>query len=126
MTTPWATGVKSKPTANLILFASLINAMDEGGTIAELAERTGCNATTATKFANHMHRLGLAHVGAWHNNWTGYPARVFMLGNRRDAARPKAMTQREKSLRQYHARKSKERQVSINAALFFQAVPEAA
>lgn len=116
--TPWGNGVRMRPSANMVLFASLIHGLDEGGTIAELTERTGCNEATATRFVNHVRRIGLAHVGAWHQNWTGYPARVFMLGAGRDARRPKAQDQREKSLRQYHARQAKKKQQAINAALF--------
>lgn len=115
--TLWGKGVRSRPSANMVLFASLIHGLDEGGTIAELTERTGCNPTTATKFVNHVRRIGLAHVGAWHQSWTGYPARVFMLGSDRDVARPKAQSKREKSLRQYYARKAKERQAKITWAL---------
>lgn len=126
MATPWGKGIRSRPTVNLVLFASLIHGLDEGGTIAELAERSGCNPATATKFVNHVRRLGLAYVGAWHQNWTGYPARVFMLGCRRDVPRPKAMTLQEKSLRHYHARKAKEKQQAINSALFAQPMVEAA
>lgn len=126
METPWAKGVRARPNVNLILFASLIHALEEGGTVAELTERTGCNPATAAKFVNHVRRLGLAYVGAWHHNWTGYPARVFMLGSRRDVPRPKAMTLQEKSLRQYHARQAKKKQAAINSALFLQPVAEAA
>lgn len=126
MATPWGKGVRARPSVNLVLFASLIHGLDEGGTIAELTERSGCNPATTTKFVNHARRLGLAYVGAWHHNWTGYPARVFMLGSRRDVPRPKAMTLQEKSLRQYHARKAKEKQQAINSALFAQPMAEAA
>ena len=52
METPWGKGVRSRPSVNLILFASLIHGLDEGGTIAELTERTGCNPATTTKFMN--------------------------------------------------------------------------
>lgn len=126
MATPWGKGVRARPTVNLILFASLIHGLDEGGTIAELTERTGCNPATTTKFVNHIRRLGLAYVGAWHHNCTGYPARVFMLGSRRDVPRPKPMTMREKSLRQYYSRQARKKQLAINAALFNQPMAEAA
>jgi hypothetical protein len=115
--TPWGKGVRARPSVNMILFADLIHGLDEGGTVAELTERTGCNPATATKFVNHVRRIGLAHVGAWHQNWTGYPARVFMLGSRRDVPRPKPMSVREKSLRQYYARKAKAQQETISRAL---------
>lgn len=126
METPWGKGVRSRPSVNLILFASLIHGLDEGGTIAELTEKAGCNPATTTKFVNHVRRLNLAYVGAWHHNWTGYPARVFMLGSRRDVPRPKAMSLREKSLRQYYSRKAKKEQAAINSALFAQPMAEAA
>lgn len=126
MDTPWGNGLRSRPTVNLILFASLIHGLDEGGTIAELTEKAGCNPATTTKFVNHVRSLGLAYVGAWLHNWTGYPARVFMLGNRRDVPRPKPMTMREKSLRQYYSRQARKKQLAINAALFNQPMAEAA
>lgn len=116
--TAWGKGQRMRPSVNQILFADLVRTLDEGATIAELVDRSGCNEATATRFVNHMRRIGLAYVGAWHQNWTGYPARVFMLGAGRDVRRPKAQNQREKSLRQYHARQAKKKQQAINAALF--------
>lgn len=124
--TPWAKGARIRPSANMIMFGALVRALDEGATVAELVERVGCNPATAARFVNHMRRLGLAHIGAWHQSWTGYPSRVFMLGAGRDVRRPKPLDAREKSLRNYHARQAKAKQAAINSALFATELREAA
>lgn len=111
--TAWGTGSRVRPNAQTVLFCEFVKALAAGGTIAELAEQTGCCAGTAARLANHMRSLGLARVCAWDAPESGYAARVFKLGSGRDATRPKAMCKREKSLRQYHARKARELQVGM-------------
>ncbi|HET8704693.1 MAG TPA: hypothetical protein VFM46_00215, partial [Pseudomonadales bacterium] len=113
----WGKGIRIRPSANLILFADLIRGLDEGGTIAELTKRTGGNPATVGRFVNYAKAIGLAHIGAWDHPHSGYPARVFMLGAKRNMPRPKALTPNEKALRQYHARQAKKRQIDIVMAL---------
>jgi hypothetical protein len=117
-TISWAKNIKIKPTANMVLFASMIRALEIGATVAELTEQSGCNPTTANRFLNHARRIRVAYIESWLKNPSGYPARVFMLGEKRDAPRPKAMTPKEKSLRQYYARKERKHQQAMNAAFF--------
>ncbi len=117
-TTSWAKNIKIRPTVNMVLFASMIRALEVGATVAELTEQSGCNPRTANRFLNHARRIRVAYIESWLKNPTGYPARVFMLGEKRDAPRPKAMTPKEKGLRQYYAKKERKQLQAMNAAFF--------
>jgi len=111
--TAWGRGGRTRANANTVLFCEIVKALDGGATIADVVERSGCSPSTAGKLINHMHQQGLVHVCAWDAPVSGYPVRVFAMGARRDAPRPKAMTKREKSLRQYYARKAKTQQAAM-------------
>lgn len=115
--TGWGRGQRIRPTVGAVAFCSIVKVLEEGATCAELVEQTGCHEGTVRPLLRHMKRAGLIHVCAWDAPSSGYPAQVFAMGQRRDALRPKRMTEKERSLKYYHERKARERQLTVMSAL---------
>ncbi|KWK75767.1 winged helix-turn-helix domain-containing protein [Burkholderia ubonensis] len=63
----------------------------------ELSAKTGLSRRTVMKHLNALHAEGKIHISRWERfESSGYPARVYALGQRKDATRPIARTPGQK------------------------------
>ncbi|MGU7784905.1 ArsR family transcriptional regulator [Burkholderia sp. PU8-34] len=81
------------PNASAILRA-LANSQMEA---VELSAKTGISRRTVMKHLNALHAEGKIHIARWERfESSGYPARVYAVGQRKDAVRPLARTPGQK------------------------------
>lgn len=72
-----------------LAFASLLRALSEGATRAELHELSGISTRSLFTLIPAMcERPKMIHIADWRRAAAGQPSPVFMLGNKPDAARP--------------------------------------
>lgn len=63
----------------------------------ELSAKTGISRRTVMKHLKALHAAGQIHIARWERFCaSGYPARVYALGKRKDAPRPAARTPGQK------------------------------
>lgn len=102
---PGSTMARANPKPELISFCSVIKALREGGTRAEIHADTGIAPMRLSLLLRSLHAAGVTHRSAWaRESEDGSPAEVFTLGAGRDAPRPKAMTAKAKQDR-YRAKR---------------------
>ena len=97
---PGSTLAKAHPKPELISFCSVLKALREGGTRAEIGAATGIAPMRLSLLLRSLHAAGLTHCSDWTRDGdAGKPAQVFTLGAGRDVPRPKAMTSKAKQAR---------------------------
>ena len=88
---PGSTLAKAHPKPELISFCSVLKALREGGSRAEIRAATGIAPMRLSLLLRSLHAAGLTHCSAWSREGdAGSPAQVFTLGAGRDVPRPKA------------------------------------
>nr|WP_276530679.1 ArsR family transcriptional regulator [Burkholderia multivorans] len=81
------------PTESAILRVLKLGPMDS----LELSAKTGISRRTVMKHLKALHAAGQIHIARWERFCaSGYPARVYALGKRKDASRPAARTPGQK------------------------------
>jgi hypothetical protein len=77
---------------NAMSFALLVREMLAGEyTCEELAEKTGLHYVTVLHYTREMHKAGSAYICAWRmNHRRQYVLKVYGIGNRDDARKPRA------------------------------------
>lgn len=89
--------------SELLAFATILRACESPATVAEIAEQTGCDKGTVTALMRYCRSIGLVYVAGW-LPWKlggGTPTRLYALGNRRDAPRPRAVASETRSAKRY-------------------------
>jgi len=92
----------NKIKVNAMSFALLVKEMLAGEfTCEELAERTGLHYVTVLRYTREMHRAGSAYIRAWRmNERKQYVLKVYGIGDREDARKPRAaMTSAQRQLK---------------------------
>ncbi|MBU9403548.1 ArsR/SmtB family transcription factor [Burkholderia multivorans] len=81
------------PTESAILRVLKLGPMDS----LELSAKTGISRRTVMKHLKALHAKRRVYVSGWERfGASGYPARIYALGNRKDAQRPPARTPGQK------------------------------
>ncbi len=81
------------PNASAILRVMVQGPMEA----VELSAKTGISRRTVMKHLKALHAQGRIHIARWERfGASGYPARVYALGKRKDAQRPTARTPGQK------------------------------
>lgn len=102
---PGSTLAKSHPKPELISFCSVLKALREGGTRADIGAATGIAPMRLSLLLRSLHAARLTHCSGWYREGNdGSPAQVFMLGAGRDVPRPKALPAKAKQDR-YRAKR---------------------
>jgi transcription initiation factor IIE alpha subunit len=94
---------------NAISFAHLVRELLAGeSTCEELAERTGLHYVTVLNYTRAMYRAKAIHICAWRmNDHRMYVKKVYRIGDRQDATKPRpAMTRAQRSLRYREKKKA--------------------
>lgn len=95
----------SNPKPELISFCSVLKALREGGTRADIGAATGIAPMRLSLLLRSLHAARLTHCSGWYREGNdGSPAQVFMLGAGRDVPRPKALPAKAKQDR-YRAKR---------------------
>lgn len=85
-----------RPTAELVAFAHVVKALEDGATLTEMHETSGIAKSNLALLLRLMRKLKLAHIGAYLSGESGgNPTAVFHLGEGADAKKPRAMTRPE-------------------------------
>jgi hypothetical protein len=87
---------------NAMSFAHLVRELLAGEyTCEELADRTGLHYVTVLHYTREMYKTGAVHICGWRmNDHRMYVKKVYKIGDKQDAAKPrKPMTRAERSLR---------------------------
>lgn len=80
--------------------ALLIEALIDGATCHELAERSGMHYKTVLDYTQALRRVGAIYVYGYDTTARGIPgARIFRLGREKDARKPNPIGVRERSRR---------------------------
>lgn len=103
--------------SNVIAFASVVRALEQGLTIREMVDETGQNDGALRRLVRYMHEAGMVHICEWQRSSTGYPAAVYRLGRRVDARYPRPMTVQERSARSWAGRKARLEIMRVGHAL---------
>lgn len=106
-----------RPNALMILFCSIVRAFREGGTATEIAAMSGAHIRKVTDLAKYMWQIGLIYIEAWDRAVDGPHVRVWKLGRKRDAKRPRPVTQAERNAKRIAGQKAKQEQTAVLAAL---------
>lgn len=94
---PGSTLARAHPKPELISFCSVLKALREGGTRAEIGAATGIAHMRLSLLLRSLHAARLTHCSGWSREGdSGSPAQVFTLGAGRDVPRPKAQCAKEK------------------------------
>lgn len=102
---PGSALAKSHPKPELISFCSVLKALREGGSRAEIGAATGVAHMRLSLLLRSLHAAGLTHCSGWYREGeAGSPAQVFTLGAGRDVPRPKAQPAKAKQDR-YRAKR---------------------
>lgn len=114
-----AVASKFKPGARMIAFASLIRALQNPSTCADIAEETGIQEQTVNRFVAVARKHRIIHICGWvKRKNAGPPCRIFKIGNGFDARRP---APRGKSILNAESLKRKKQRMmaaTLNDALF--------
>ncbi|WP_241300522.1 ArsR/SmtB family transcription factor [Burkholderia stabilis] len=63
----------------------------------EISAKTGISRRTVMKHLNVLHTAGKVYIARWERfEASGYPARIYAVGKRKDASRPRARTPGQK------------------------------
>jgi hypothetical protein len=94
---------------NAMSFALLVREMLAGVyTCEELAQRTGLHYVTVLHYTREMHKAGAAHICAWRmNHCRQYVLRVYAIGNRDDARKPRAALTPAQRTQRYRMKNAK-------------------
>ena len=114
------TAGRPKPTSEVIAFASLMRALTEKRSLAELIEITGISNHSLSRNLAHMRSIGLIYIAGWERRQTGggAPVRLYRVGiNRNDAARPQPKARCEINARHNAARRSRRLQFELTRAI---------
>ncbi|MCU7372834.1 hypothetical protein PEC18_18715 [Paucibacter sp. O1-1] len=96
--------------AQLIALASVLRALVEPITVADLADVTGCNAGTIRLMLRHAKKIGFARISDWvpPASLGGHPAAMWRLGHGDNAPRPAAKTRAEIYAQNWQRRKGRQ------------------
>ena len=96
----------SQVKVNALSFAHLVKEMLAGEyTCEELAERTGLHYVTVLHYTREMHKAGAAYICAWRmNHRKQYVLKVYGIGNRDDARKPRAALTPAQRTQKYRAK----------------------
>ena len=94
---PGSTLALAHPKPELISFCSVLKALREGGSRAEIGSATGIAPMRLSLLLRSLHQARLTHRSGWtRERESGGPAEVFTLGSGRDVPRPKAQPPKAK------------------------------
>jgi hypothetical protein len=93
-----------RPKPNVIAFASIVHALSEPSTLAQVLEETGTNIGSTRVIIQVLRSLKLVRIHGWEPRKFigGTPARRFVFAvDKNDAQRPKRLSECERSKRYY-------------------------
>jgi hypothetical protein len=94
---------------NAMSFAHLVRELLAGEfTCEELADRTGLHYVTVLNYTREMYKTKAVHICGWRmNDHRMYVKKVYKVGERQDAAKPRQpMTRAQRSLRYREKKKA--------------------
>lgn len=98
---------RSRPTAHLIAFKSLIDAISSPASRVEVCQATGLHGITVRNTLNALVKHRLAHVAMWQwRDHGGPPLQQYQMGAGKNAPRPAPMTKRQVQLRYLERKRS--------------------
>ena len=97
--------VLSDPRPELVGFMSILRAMEQPVSRAELREATGYSHHRLSELLRCMRALGLVHVAGWNTERIGNPAQLFQFGAGADVRKPRPKSRAEIG-RDFRARKN--------------------
>lgn len=121
--TPGSELARNNPRPELIAFATIINALRNGATRAELHRQTGVAHHNIARLLRELRANGLLHIGAWEvrDSTAGKPSEVLQFGPGKDAPRPKTLTAKQKQDRYRMRRRQRTATLRIVGAIAGQA-----
>jgi hypothetical protein len=116
---PGASLAAGNPRSELISFAHIMRALQDGATRADIMDQTGCSHSNLSKLLRTMKGLGIVHVCSWQRRCDepGQPAEVLQLGAGRNAPKPKPIDGAERARRYWVKRRAREAGVRVSMAL---------
>lgn len=112
----------------LMQLQNILRCMEDPARVLAIAEASGSNALTIGKVTKLGRRLGLCHIAAWEQASAisngGQPVAAWVIGEGKDATRPKPMSPAEHNRKRQRADSAKAKAARILFALAGRREPE--